>query len=143
MSARLEELSPLLALPLDCQAPGGGFHGCSKPRFPHLLSENKQSCGIDRLSHPWADWTQEGNPWRENRVCHCFRVSSLLLSAQSLDWVAISVSFPGFLHSTMAGVLPGPMIQLHGAPALAWLQVEPPGVLDFSAVTPACHIPPP
>lgn len=68
MSARLEELSPLLALPLDCQAPGGGFHGCSKPQFPHLLSENKQSCGIDRLSHPWADWTQEGNPWRENRV---------------------------------------------------------------------------
>lgn len=42
----------------------------------------------------------------------------------------------------MAGVQPGPTIQLDGAPALAWLQVEPPGVLDFLVVTPACHIPP-
>lgn len=66
----------------------------------------------------------------------------MLLSAQPLDWVAISFSFPGFLHSTMAGVQPGPTIQLDGAPALAWLQVEPPGVLDFLVVTPACHIPP-
>lgn len=39
--AYLQQLSPLLALPVDCQGPQDGSPRCPEPQFPVLLSGNK------------------------------------------------------------------------------------------------------
>lgn len=125
MSAHLEELPALLALPLDCRGPRVGPMAAPN-LFPHQLIGDKQSCSTGRLSHLWADWALEGHSGRKtgslSLKCHLL-LSFLLVavSAQSRDCVATSVSSPALLNSARSGVLPGAKTQPDGAPALAWL----------------------